>query len=125
MAKIGTLIFTTVFGKKVGVDEFGNKYYKSSKLVGKYIGRYDKERRWVIFKGKAEPSKIPAYWHGWMHYALDEVPTAADIKKKYQWQKSHLPNLTGTAYSYLPSGHIQKGGKREKATGDYTPWKPE
>lgn len=124
MANIGTLLFTTFFGKKVGTDEFGNKYYKSAKFLGKHIGRYNKERRWVIFKGKAEASKIPPYWHGWMHYTFDNIPTESDMKKQYAWQKEYLPNLTGTDYAYLPNGHKDKLGKRDKATGDYSSWRP-
>lgn len=123
MATIGTLLFTALFGKKVGVDEFGNKYYHT-KAFSKNVGMYGKERRWVVFKGKAEASKIPPHWHGWIHYSFDEVPKNSDIKKDYEWQKEHLPNLTGTEYAYLPSGHNLKGGVRDKATGDYEAWKP-
>ncbi len=121
MTPLGTALFTMFFGKKVGADEFGNKYYRTS-AFSKQVGRYNKERRWVIYKGKAEASKIPPLWHGWIHFAFDDVP--ASEKKVYQWQKQHLPNLTGTDYSYLPPGHKDRGGEREKATGDYTPWQP-
>lgn len=122
MAPLTTAIFTTLFGKKVGADEFGNKYYKT-KAFSKYVGRYNKERRWVIYKGKPEASKIPPLWHGWIHYAFDDVPESSN-KKTYDWQKSHLPNLTGTDYAYLPPGHKDKAGERDKSTGDYTPWQP-
>ena len=124
MATIGTILYTLVFGKKVGQDEFGNKYYKGTKFFGKHIGMYNKERRWVIFKGTAEASKIPPYWHGWMHYSTNEIPTENDVKKQYAWQKPYLPNLTGTDYAYLPNGHKNKLGERDKSTGDYTPWQP-
>ncbi len=123
MAPLGTLLFTVIFGKKVGVDEFGNKYY-STKAFSKSVGRYGKDRRWVIFKGKAEASKIPPYWHGWMHYTVDQAPSQHDKNKKYSWQKPHLPNLTGTEYAYLPPGDTNKKGERDAATGDYQPWKP-
>jgi NADH:ubiquinone oxidoreductase subunit len=122
MFHIGTLLFTAFFGQKVGEDQFGNKYYRSSLKRGKDVGRYGKERRWVIFKAKAEPSKVPPLWHGWLHYSIDEIPTSTGIKK--EWQKEHLPNLTGTGLRYLPAGHKQKKGKRDKATGDYQAWKP-
>ncbi len=121
MASLTTLLFTAMFGKKVGQDEFGNRYY-CTKFFSKQVGRYGKERRWVIFNGKAEPSKIPPLWHGWMHYTLDTIPTGKEASA--DWQKPHLPNLTGTEFSYLPSGHTDSGGKRDKATGDYTPWQP-
>ncbi len=121
MANLGTKIFTLLFGKKVGEDAFGNQYYKSSLALGKNVGRYGKERRWVIYKGKAEATKIPPEWHGWMHYSFDETPS---VVSKYKWQKDHLPNLTGTDYAYLPAGHKEAKGKRDKATGDYEAWKP-
>ena len=40
-------IYTFLNGKKIGVDEFGNRYYKGKgrKLNGR-------ERRWVIYTGK-------------------------------------------------------------------------
>ncbi len=122
MANIGTKLFTILFGKKVGEDSYGNKYYRSSLSLGKHVGRYNKERRWVIYKGKAESTKIPPEWHGWIHYSIDATPASYVAKKK--WQKDHLPNLTGTDYAYLPSGHINNKGYRDKATGDYVAWKP-
>ena len=124
MANIGTLIFTAFFGKKVGDDEFGNKYYKSSAFMGKHIGRYGKERRWVIFNGRAEASKIPPYWHGWIHYTTDDIPSKKDMKKAYKWQESYEPNLTGTKFAYIPPGDKSARGERDKATGDYEAWKP-
>jgi NADH:ubiquinone oxidoreductase subunit len=123
MATIGTKIFTFIFGKKVGNDSFGNKYYKSSPTLGKYVGKYNKERRWVIFNGKNEASKIPPEWHGWIHYNTDIVPDYSKLEKQ-KWQKEYTPNLTGTDLKYLPTGHKKKGGIRDKATGDYIPWEP-
>ncbi|HCR86452.1 MAG TPA: NADH:ubiquinone oxidoreductase subunit NDUFA12 [Alphaproteobacteria bacterium] len=121
MASIGTKLFTLFFGQKVGEDVFGNIYYQTRKPQST-VGRYNKNRRWVIFNGKNEPSKVPAEWHGWLHFSFDEIP---DIKVKgYYWQKSHTPNLTGSDLMYLPYGHKESIGKREKATGDYKPWKP-
>lgn len=123
MANLGTKLFTVFFGQKVGEDEFGNQYYRTKK-PSNYIGRYNKERRWVVFKGKAEPSKIPAEWHGWIHFSIDEVPENISDKNKHKWQKSYTPNLTGTDFKYLPSGHSESKGSRDKATGDYQSWKP-
>ena len=37
---------------------------------------YDaRKRRWVIYNGYAEASKVPPDWHGWLHYTFDEPPT--------------------------------------------------
>lgn len=123
MANIGTKLFTSFFGKLVGEDEFGNKYFKSKPSIGKYVGRYNKERRWVIFNGKSEPSKIPPHWHGWIHYSFDEPPEKK-ASKAHSWQKEHTPNLTGTELAYLPPGHKNKKGNRDKANGDYEAWQP-
>ena len=109
---ITTKIASAIFGKKVGEDEFGNVYYTNSK----------KSRRWVIYKGIAEASKVPADWHRWLHKTTDETPKST--KKKYKWEKKHLPNLSGTDMAYVPKGHLKRGGKRDKTTGDYTAWKP-
>lgn len=112
---ITTKIHTWLNGIYIGEDQFGNKYYEHKK-VNKTSGR---KKRWVIYKGLPEASKVPAEWHGWLHYTFDTVP-----KKRYKWQKQHMPNLTGTELAYRPPGHILKGGKRDKAIGDYQAWEP-
>ena len=125
MAGLGTRLYTALHGKYVGDDEFGNKYYCSkSKKEGAHVGRGTSERRWVVYSKVAEPSLIPPYWHGWIHYISDDIPTEKDKKAQYKWEQKHTPNLTGTDYAYLPPGHIARGGKREKATGDYEAWEP-
>ena len=55
---LGTWIYTLFNGDLVGMDEFGNNYYrgKGKKLNGR-------ERRWVTYKGAAEASKVPPEWH--------------------------------------------------------------
>lgn len=74
-----------------------------------------------MYHGVVEASKVPATWHGWLHYTLDAPMVDAP---KYRWLKPHLPNLTGTTGRYLPAGHISKGGARAPATADYEPWTP-
>jgi NADH:ubiquinone oxidoreductase subunit len=112
---IGTRIFTYFRGHLVGVDEFGNRYFQDKK-----VSANGKKKRWVMYNGLAEASKVPASWHGWLHYTTDEV-----ITEKNAWEKQHTPNLTGTKFAYFPAGHPKKGGVRSKATGDYQAWKPE
>ncbi len=117
MAGIGTKLTTCFRGKHVGTDQFGNRYFEER---GRMKGR--RRRRWVMFKGMAEPSKVPAEWHGWLHYTLDKpLPE----QKRHNWQKPHQPNLTGTQGRYLPQGHMLKGGERAPTAADYTAWKPE
>lgn len=119
MAHIGTRLFTWLSGKKVGEDAFGNVYYQARKAPS--TGR---RKRWVVYKGMPEASKVPAQWHGWLHYTHDAPMSDADAQK-YDWQQTHVPNLTGTKYAYLPKGHILKGAKRAATAADYEPWKPE
>ena len=104
-------------GELVGNDFFGNQYYREK---GKET---IKERRWVIYKGLPEASKIPVQWHGWLHH-LTENPLHVEMIKRWPWEKDHLPNLSGTPYAYRPPGHFFAGGKRNLATGDYVPWNP-
>ena len=107
--------FLTWFkGNCVGQDSYGNKYYRAKGTQNL------KERRWVIYKGIPEASKVPAEWHGWLHHTV-ECPPIVPLLKKYPWEKNHLPNLTGTPYAYHPPGYE---GKRNKSTGDYEAWKP-
>ena len=86
-------------------------------------GMESRERRWVLYTGMAEPSKVPAEWHGWLHHIFEAVPVIDPAARK-PWQKEHLPNLTGTALAYRPPGSVLRGGHRDKATGDYEPWTP-
>lgn len=116
---IGTRLFTFFCGNKVGVDSFGNCYYEEKKASL----ANNKKRRWVLYKGSKEPSKIPPAWHAWIHYITDTVPQ--ENLKSHAWEKPHIPNLTGTDLAYFPPGHIKASGKRQKATGDYEAWKPE
>lgn len=108
---ITTRLYTAVFGRLVGTDPFGNRYY-TEKCAPK--GRPAK--RWVIYRGKAEPSKVPAAWHGWLHYTLP-APLPADASL-------HMPNLTGTKQAYVPPGSLLGTGVRAPASADYQAWKP-
>lgn len=103
----------------VGRDAFGNIYYRASSKPG-----YDRERRWVVYKGAPEASMIPPEWHGWLHYQTDVVPGEKSGSFRRPWQKPHRPNMTGTTAAYRPPGHILKGGNRASATGDYEAWIP-
>lgn len=92
---IATKLYAYFFGKFVGKDDAGNCYYRISKKGNK------KERRWVIYKGIIEASKIPANWHLWLHHVTDQLPHEF-AKDKYFWQKPHKPNFTATSKAYYP-----------------------
>jgi len=122
---LGISIFTRFFGKKIGQDEFGNKYYASKKKCKQNIGRIGSlERRWVIYNGMVEPSKVPPYWHAWLHHMREDPPTKQDLAKKHRWEKTHKPNLTGTKYAYLAPGSKKSTQATPKTSGDYEAWTP-
>ena len=104
----------------IGTDEMGNRYYESRDNKS-YDGR---KRRWVIYNGYAEASKVSPDWHGWLHYTFDEPPTAEPLKRR-SWELDHQPNLTGTPLAWRPPGSLAAEGVRPAATGDYEAWKPE
>lgn len=111
-ATAGTSLFTWWKGELVGNDQFGNRYYQEKR------GR----RRWVIYHGAIEASAVPAEWHAWLHHTVDEPPLERPPARP--WEKEHQPNPTGTADAYRLPGDLQAGGERDKATGDYEPWRP-
>ena len=78
----------------------------------------------MIYNGLAEPSKVPAEWHGWLHHAIDEPPTEAPLERR-DWETDHKPNMTGTVFAYKPSGSVSAGGERQAAPGDYEAWDPD
>lgn len=110
---LGTRLFTWRKGERVGVDEYGNIYYRER--GGK--------RRWVIYHGLAEPSMVPPEWHGWLHHTVDTPPTEEKYKPR-EWQRKHRPNMTGTTAAYRPDGSLLTPAERPKATGDYEAWRP-
>lgn len=109
---IGTRLMTWLKGEQVGTDQFGNRYFREK----------GGDRRWVLYKGEAEASKVPPEWHLWLHKTVDAIP-GKDAHHK-PWEQPHLPNLTGTTYAYRPAGHPSQSGQRPHATGDYEPWTP-
>ncbi len=109
---LGTQIFTWRKGEKVGEDAQGNVFYQTR----------DGKRRWVIYKGESEASRISPDWHGWMHFTWDTPPTEAPLKHK-SWEKPHQENLTGTALAYVPAGSIRRVEPKERR--DYEAWRPE
>jgi NADH:ubiquinone oxidoreductase subunit len=100
-------LFIKFSSQKVGDDEFGNSYFENKK-----------GKRFVVYKGIAEASKIPAEWHGWIHYSTNVAPIKINTHK-FSWQKIHLPNLTGTKNAYSPNQSNSK-----KTSAGYEAWNP-
>ena len=114
--KIGTWLFTWRRGELVGTDAEGNRYFQDKRIIA---GR--RRKRWVMYNGEAEASRVPPEWHGWLHYTSDTPPPAGGLPRK-DWQKDHLPNLTGTGHAYRPAGHTLAVGDKPKPP--YEAWRP-
>jgi len=121
---LGTRLYTWLCGKRVGQDEFGNRYFRAKGNSSVHKDSLRKERRWVVYNGEVEASRVPADWHAWLHHTTDAPPPEGGLPKR-PWQKAHVPNLTGTSQAYRPSGHTLVGGARAKGTGDYQAWAPD
>jgi NADH:ubiquinone oxidoreductase subunit len=109
----GTQLFTRRHGTKVGDDADGNIYYRNE----------DDSRRWVIFSGEIEATKIPPDWHGWLHRLYDEPPSESPLPHK-AWEKEPQENLSGTlTLGYRAPGALTQ--KAPKPRQDYEAWAPE
>ena len=105
---IETRLKTIFFGKLAGTDELGNKYYESKN-----------GKRWVIYSNEIEATKIPVEWYSWMHFTPNRIEKTHDLKK-YEWQKPHQANLTGTQKAYYPNKN-----KDNAIDKKYKSWKSE
>lgn len=113
-ATIGTRIHTARAGALVGTDEQGNAYYQSA----------GGDRRWVIYNGEAEASRVSPDWHGWLHHTFDAPPSEQPLPRQ-SWEKPHQPNMTGSDGAYRPAGSLASSAERAPATGDYQAWSPD
>ena len=98
----GTRLKTIFFGKFVGDDELGNKYYESKD-----------GKRWVIYADSIDASKIPVEWYSWMHFTPNKIERTHNLEK-YDWQKPHQPNLTGSNDAYSPKDNTDAIKKKYK-----------
>jgi NADH:ubiquinone oxidoreductase subunit len=118
---LGTRFYTWRFGHFVGEDEFGNRYYRAQgPLIDPSVGT---ERRWVVYDGEIDASKVPPGWRGWLAHTV-ELPPSEEPYRPREWEMAHMPNTTGTPHAYRPRGSILSTGQRPAATGDYVPWTP-
>jgi NADH:ubiquinone oxidoreductase subunit len=108
----GTQFFTWRYGKRVGEDGQGNVFYQNA----------DGTRRWVVYDGEAEASRISPEWHGWLHHTYQQPPTEAPLPRK-AWEKPYVPNMTGTTLAYHPPGSLLAVERQSRS--DYEAWAPE
>ena len=75
-----------------------------------------KERRWVIYNGANDASRVPAEWHGWLHGAFNGVPES-NLPPPRIWEAEYSPNATGTTKAHRPH--------RDRQDTAYEAWSPE
>ena len=114
-ASWGTSLFSRRNGEEVGRDEAGNIYFRHKK---------DRARRWVIYAGANDSSRVPPGWNAWLRGTIDDLPDKS-LPTRRVFEKAPLPNVSGTSAAYRPSGSLLGAGQRPAATGDYQAWKPE
>jgi NADH:ubiquinone oxidoreductase subunit len=118
----GTWLYTRRKGQFVGTDQFGNSYYRAvGHAIDPSIGP---ERRWVIYNGEVEATKVPPGWRGWLAHTHDIPPTEQGWVTR-EWEKPYVPNSTGSPGAYKPQGSTRAAGERPAATGDYVAWSPD
>ena len=103
---------------KMGEDALGNIYYQGGTDPNGIT------RRWVIYNGSNDASRVPPEWFSWLHHQIDEVPDQA-LPAPRTWEKPAMPNQTGSRLAYRPPGALEAGGQRVRATGDYEAWTPD
>ena len=113
---LGTVLYTIFFGKEVGRDNEGNRYFVSKKKPFK---------KWVLYKDDKNPTAIPVTWQFWLtDDGFEYTPTKENFKKKYAWQKNRKQNNTGTIRAYHPAKDLNKKEVLSKQK-KYNNWKPE
>jgi NADH:ubiquinone oxidoreductase subunit len=113
-ATLGTSLELWRIGRQVGRDALGNLYYTSKKGG----------RRFVVYNGANDASRIPPEWHSWLHHQIDGLPDES-LSPVPKFLMAPTPNLTGTPLAYRPAGAIERGGRRAAASGDYEAWTPD
>ncbi len=102
---------------RVGEDHLGNIYYEGDKDPNGIT------RRWVIYNGSNDASRVPPEWFSWLAHQIDSTPDQA-LPAAKSWEIPGEVNHTGSQLAYRPSGALEKGGHRARATGDYEAWTP-
>ena len=96
----GTALWTRRFGNEVGKDEAGNVYYHDKKRPW---------RRWVIYDGANDGSRVPPAWQLWLRGTIDDLPDRA-LPPIRKFQTTPTPNLTGTMAAFRQTERLEAAG---------------
>ncbi len=117
MSNAMTRLCTWFKGELVGQDAQGNRYYRTGGGGEVHRDSLRHERRWVVYNGDIEASRVPADWHGWLHHTVDQPPPEGGLPR-YDWMAEHQPNLTGTDRAVPKSSPSRQ-------VRDYEAWRPD
>lgn len=98
-AKAHAMFVCILFGKKVGEDQYKNKYYVLA--FKNYLGKH---KRFCLFYGLPEATKVPPNWADWMAHRTNFAPSSS-YTPKYSWIMPSLPMLTLSKYKYRQLKH--------------------
>ena len=90
----GTWLMTRLRGRQVGVDRLGNRYFENRQGT----------RRWVLYDGEVEASKVPPEWNAWLHHTANAPPS--DAAPSRPWEKEHISQFDGYAGRLPPAGPL-------------------
>ena len=108
---VGTRIWSFLNGYKVGEDIFGHVYLRNK----------NDTKRWVLYDGDVDSTKVPPEWNAWLRYTSNIIPT---LQKKYAWEKEHKKNQTGSKNLYNPSASVLNSSNNKKKKSEYESWSP-
>ena len=110
---LGTRLTTFFVRKRVGTDAVGNRYYRHRALP---------TRRWVVYHGTVEASKIPPEWHAWLHNMARNPPRTDSDNDDLPWYQPPRANMTGTERAQIRAPAIADA--EGAAPIEYEPWIP-
>ncbi|KZT27027.1 NDUFA12-domain-containing protein [Neolentinus lepideus HHB14362 ss-1] len=102
------------YGKCVGQDQFGNKYYENLNPEDELPGRH----RWVDYsQHNYHASQVPPEWHSWLHHIRNKPPPEDTVMQNLSppWKGAWVENLTGTRGAYK---------SYNTAAAKINPWEP-
>ena len=88
---LGVRLWTYFNGRLVAEDQYKNRYYSNK----------NDSRRWVVYYGEIDASKVTPEWNNWLRFTSDDIPS--EESARFEWQLGHTPNQTGTINAYSPN----------------------
>ena len=107
---LGVRLWTYFNGRLVAEDQYKNRYYSNK----------NDSRRWVVYHGEIDASKVTPEWNNWLRFTSDHVPS--EENDRYDRQLDHTLNQIGTINAYSRKSSRFNRKKSDKDV-DYEKWK--